>query len=118
METRITKREGYSRRMERNLTAWKTRFEAERIAAEKVGSELKADVREKLEAAKVAGDAAFAKFGELRAAAARWAELRDEMELAWRAIGSNSEEPELADVGGDAIGPRAPAARRALPRRT
>ena len=107
METRITKREGYSKRMERNLAAWKTRFEAERAAAETAGSQLKADVREKLEAAKVHGDAAFARLGELRAAAARWVELRHEMELAWRAIQSDQDEPSVADPAGEPLARRA-----------
>jgi hypothetical protein len=96
----MTKREGYSKRMERNLAAWKTRFEAERAAAEASGTET-SDVREKLAAAKVAGDAAFAKLGELMKAAARWTELRDEMELAWRAIRSNQDGPSVADPAGD-----------------
>ena len=83
----MTKREGYSKRMERNLAAWKTRFETEQADAGKAGDDAgKADQREKLATAKVAGDAAFAKFGELKLAAARWTELRDQMDVAWLAI--------------------------------
>ena len=35
----MTKREGYSKRMERNLAAWKTRFETEQADAGKAGDD-------------------------------------------------------------------------------
>src|SRR6266540_4202368 len=82
----MTKRESYSKRMERQLTAWKSRFDADRAQAEKAGAKLDSQVREKLEASKVAGDAAFAKFRELRDATARYLKLRDELETAWHVI--------------------------------
>jgi len=82
--------------MELKLAGWMTRFEAERTAAAKAGARLKEDVREKLERWKVAGDVAFAKLSELRAAAARWGRIRDEMEAAWQAIDDRPAEPAAA----------------------
>src|SRR5687767_3887958 len=82
----MTKSEGYTKRMERQLAGWKTRFETDRGEAQKLGASLGADERGRLEAAKVAGDAAFEKFAELRAAARRWVELRVEMERLWQAL--------------------------------
>jgi hypothetical protein len=80
------KKEGYTKRMERNLMAWRTRFDARCAEARKNEATLSTETRQGLEAAKVSGDAAFAKLGELRAAAGRYAELRDEMDVLWRAI--------------------------------
>jgi hypothetical protein len=81
----MLKREGYTRRMERTLHAWQERFQARRaVAANDVA--VSAETREQLEAAKVGGDAAFAKLTELRAAAARYGELRDELDALWKAI--------------------------------
>ena len=77
---RMTKREGYSKRMEHKLAAWKERLDAEK-ASGTAGAE-------KLDAWKTAGDKAFAKHAELRAAALRWGEIRDEMEAVWVSIES------------------------------
>lgn len=82
----MTKSEGFTKRMERQLAGWKTKFETDRQAAQKLGASLGADERGRLETAKVAGDAAFAKFAELRAAAKRWVELRVEMEQLWQTL--------------------------------
>lgn len=82
----MAKREGYSKRMERKLEAWKLRFLALRAEAEKAGDKLPADTREKLEASKVAGDAAFAKLSELMVAADKWRKIRAEMEAAWHVM--------------------------------
>jgi hypothetical protein len=104
----MTKREGYSKRMEHKLEAWKTRFEAGRTEAEHAGAKVKPDVREKLAACKAAGDAASSKLRELRAAAARWGEIRNEMEALWL---------EIENLPGDIeISARAPEETAAPPR--
>lgn len=93
----MLKREGYAKRMERKLSAWRTRFEARRADASRAGAALDDDTRERLEADKVAGDAAFQKLAELRTVVSRYSELREEMETAWKTIndGSPEEEPEV-----------------------
>lgn len=76
--TGMSKREGYGKQMERKLVGWKKRLED---VAAKDDTDPK-----KVDAWKAAGDAAFVKLTELRAAAARYGEIRDEMETAWLAI--------------------------------
>jgi hypothetical protein len=95
----MPKKEGYSKQMERKLAEWMARFDNERAAAVDAGNLVTANVREKLEAWKVAGDAAMAKLAELRAAAARWGQLRDELDAIWLSIertggGAPAAEPE------------------------
>lgn len=82
----MIKREGYTKRMERNLDGWLRRFEARRAAAAGAGAAVSSETREQLEASKVSGEAAVAKLRELRAAAGRYLELRGEMDALWKAI--------------------------------
>jgi hypothetical protein len=91
----MTKKEGYSKRMERKLADWKSRFEAKREQASRAQTISPQD-KERLEACKVSGDAAFAKLGELRSTAARWLELRDEMEKLYNDIDATLGQPEDA----------------------
>ena len=57
----MTKKPGYSKRMQENLDAWKTRFETERAEAEKAGPDLAPELRARLEADKVSGDHAYSR---------------------------------------------------------
>src|SRR4051812_27087503 len=82
----MLKKEGFSKRMERSLSEWQKRFEARRTASEKSGSPVAAELADNLGTSKVAGEAAFAKLEELRAAAVRWLEIRRELEKMWKEI--------------------------------
>jgi hypothetical protein len=85
----MLKRKGYLRQMHHKLAVWRKSFEARRAAATQPGTTMGAEAREQLEASKVAGDSAFAKFAELRRAARRYLTLRDEMDVVWRSIDEN-----------------------------
>lgn len=69
----MAKKESHSKRMERKLTEWKSRFDVKRAAATP-------EMRDKLDASKGTVDKASAKLLELRSAAARWGQIRDELE--------------------------------------
>jgi hypothetical protein len=75
----MTKREGYGKQMQHKLADWKTRLGG--LTAKEGGA-----TADQLEAWKVAGDAASAKLVEMRAAAARYGEIRAELETAWAAM--------------------------------
>jgi hypothetical protein len=82
----MTKREGYSKRMDQNLSGWKQRFEARLVEARKLGDQVPRETREDLERHKVAYDDATAKLRELREAAAKWLALREQLEGMWQAM--------------------------------
>ena len=81
----MERRQGYTQRMTLMLRGWMARFDARRREATKAGV-VGADARERLEAAKVAGDAAVAKLTELRRARAAYGKLRHEMDALWRSM--------------------------------
>lgn len=74
----MAKREGYTKRMERNLATWTQRFEARRAEDR--------DTKGELEIWKVASETATAKLAELRLAAARYFAIRGELEATWQTI--------------------------------
>lgn len=81
----------YTHQMAERLNAWRSRFNARRSVARKEAN-VSSETREQLEASKVAGDAAFAKLAELRAAAANYIRLRHEMEALWKSIDDSAQE--------------------------
>lgn len=91
----MEKQAGYTRRMTHRLSAWRSRLDARRRQAAEGGEEVAAELRERLEASKVAGDAAFAKLTELRRARAHYFRVRHEMEVVWKAIDDGA--PEALD---------------------
>lgn len=82
----MLKKVSYLKRMGHQLSSWRKRFEARRAEAGLPGATVTPDARERLEASKIAGDAAFAKLAELRGAARRYVALRTEMDSVWRSI--------------------------------
>lgn len=82
----MTKREGYSKRMERNLASWNERFEARVQEANRDGVTVKRETKEELESWKASSTAVAAKLDELRDAAARWMAIRGDLETAWQQI--------------------------------
>jgi hypothetical protein len=72
----------YSKRVEEGLALWHERYAAEQAAAAKAGTPLGDDTQRKHEAWKLAS----AKLLELRAAAARWREIRAEVDAAWKTL--------------------------------
>jgi hypothetical protein len=81
----MQKRPSYMRQMAEKLDGWRTRFEARRSRAAGPAA-VSSDTRENLESSKVAGDAAYAKLSELRAAAAQYYKVRREMDALWKTI--------------------------------
>jgi hypothetical protein len=103
----MAKREGYSKRMERNLTEWKQRFEARLTDAHSQGDKLPRETREDLERLKSSFDAAGGKLRELREAASKWLALRDQMETEWQSLAEAlPEAPPAATDAPSAPGPR------------
>jgi hypothetical protein len=94
----MSKKPSYTKRMEAKLAIWEVQFQAERAEAEKAGAKLATNVRERLEASKVAGDTVRAKLRDLMAAAARYSKIREELEEAWSSIAGPLDKAEGADA--------------------
>jgi hypothetical protein len=98
MLTRMHKKEGYLKAMERKLAAWKTVMETRAAEAEKAAPRDKAELQAKVAAWKVSGALAFEKLEKLRAAAAVYGVIRAELDAVWGTMGGVDEPAAIAPV--------------------